>query len=215
MQHGNGGTSHVTVIDYGMGNLGSIVNMLKKIGANAILASDPASVAQARKLILPGIGAFDHGMIKLRARGLIDALSRKALDEKAPVLGICLGAQLITQSSEEGVEPGLGWISARTVRFQFNGAEASRLRVPHMGWNTVRPLKPSPLLTNMPAECRFYFVHSYHVVCNVTADRLGETHYGIPFTSIVEHENIIGAQFHPEKSHKFGMQLLKNFVERF
>jgi imidazole glycerol-phosphate synthase subunit HisH len=204
----------ITIIDYGMANLGSIANMLKKLGVQPVIAADPAVAGRATKLILPGIGAFDHGMQRLRERGFVDVLNAKVLEEKVPVLGICLGAQLITASSEEGILPGLGWLDACTVRFDFSRLNA-RPKIPHMGWNTVRVLKQSPLYEGMPAESRFYFVHSYHVACNDPADRLTETTYGMPFTSSVQRDNILGAQFHPEKSHRFGLQLLRNFVERF
>jgi imidazole glycerol-phosphate synthase subunit HisH len=204
----------ITIIDYGMGNLGSIANMLKKLGVQPVVAAEPAVARRATKLILPGIGAFDHGMQRLRECGFIDVLNAKVLEEKLPLLGICLGAQLITSASDEGILSGLGWLNARTVRFDFSPLNA-RPKVPHMGWNTVRVLKQSPLYEGMPAESRFYFVHSYHVACEDAADRLTETTHGIPFTSSVQHENILGAQFHPEKSHRFGLQLLRNFVERF
>jgi glutamine amidotransferase len=202
------------VVDYGIGNVGSIVNMLKKIGMPAILASTPEAIASATKLILPGVGTFDNGMRNLRERGLMTALNAKVLEERTPLLGICLGAQLITNRSEEGMLPGLQWINARTVRFNFNG-RMPKPKVPHMGWNTVRLLKPSALYDGLPAESRFYFVHSYHIICEDPEDRLTETTHGFPFTSSVQHGNVLGAQFHPEKSHRFGMQLLKNFVERF
>jgi imidazole glycerol-phosphate synthase subunit HisH len=204
----------IIVIDYGMGNLGSIANMLKKLGTAPVIAADPIVAGRASKVILPGIGAFDHGMQRLRERGFIDVLNAKALEEKIPMLGICLGAQLITASSEEGVLPGLGWLNARTVRFDFSHLNP-RPKIPHMGWNTVQVLKQSPLYDGMPAESRFYFVHSYHIACQDPADRLTETTYGIPFTSSVQHGNILGAQFHPEKSHRFGLQLLRNFIERY
>lgn len=202
----------IVIIDYGMGNLGSIQNMLKKIGAEAAISSDLEEIARASKLILPGVGAFDNGMRMLEERGLRKVLDRKVLVEGTPVLGICLGMQLFCTGSEEGSLPGLGWIDAETVRFHFGDAH-TQLKIPHMGWNTVRVVKESPLFRDANGEQRFYFVHSYHVVCRDRRDVLTETSYGFDFTSAVQRGNIMGVQFHPEKSHRFGLNLLKNFVE--
>lgn len=200
------------IIDYGMGNLGSIVNMLKKIDSKVLISRDIELIEKADKLILPGIGAFDTGMKYLAQEGLIDILNKKVIGEKTPILGICLGMQLLTKSSEEGNIKGLGWIDAQTVRFKFD-EKNNDLKVPHMGWNTVHLNKESLLFKEMYAEPRFYFVHSYHVVCNNKQDILTTTHHGYEFASSIQKDNIMGVQFHPEKSHKFGMKLLKNFVE--
>jgi glutamine amidotransferase len=202
----------IIIIDYGMGNLGSIRNMLKKIGAPAEISSDSSEILKAEKLILPGVGAFDHGMRNLSDRGLIAVLNQRVREEKCPILGICLGMQLLTQSSEEGNLPGLSWISAKTRRFQFS-PEMGSLKIPHMGWNEVKPVAAAPLFLGFEETPRFYFVHSYHVRCDHSEDILATTFYGYDFVSAVKHENIMGTQFHPEKSHKFGMRLLKNFVE--
>jgi glutamine amidotransferase len=202
----------ITIVDYGMGNLGSIANMLKKVGAQAVISSNIEDIETSRKLILPGIGAFGEGMKNLEQRGLIGVLRRKVINEKTPVLGICLGAQLITRRSQEGELPGLGWIAADTVR--FSTSSNGKLKVPHMGWNHVEVAKDDPLLQNLPQEPRFYFVHSYHLLCDDTADVLGWTEYGYPFASVVRNRNVYGTQFHPEKSHKYGLQLFRNFVER-
>lgn len=205
----------IAIIDYGMGNLGSIANMLKKIGAEARITHDPAVIERAEKLILPGVGAFDHGMQALEARGLIPVLNQRVLVERAPMLGLCLGMQLFTQRSEEGQLPGLGWIKGETVRFKFD-ALSPQPKIPHMGWNTLRVCRPHPIFADTPEnelEPRFYFVHSYHVRCAEAGVVLGETHYGYAFASAVAQGNIAGVQFHPEKSHKFGMRLLKNFAE--
>src|SRR5215471_1128266 len=153
----------IVIIDYGAGNLGSIHNMLKKIGADAVLSSNADHVARANKLILPGVGAFEEGMKNLRLLGLDSALSRKVQENKTPFLGICLGMQLMTKWSEEGNVEGLGWIDARTVRFA--GTEGNLLKVPHMGWNTAKATNCCPLVQGMPEEPRFYFAHSYHVIC--------------------------------------------------
>jgi glutamine amidotransferase len=199
----------IAIIDYGMGNLGSIANMLRKIGAEAVVSSDPAVIEAADRLVLPGVGAFAHGMASLEQRGLVPVLQRRVLEDEVPILGICLGMQLFTQGSEEGGPAGLGWIAGRTSRFRLEG---QRYRVPHMGWNTVIPRREHPLLADLPEDPRFYFVHSYHVTCDDPADQLCGTVYGYEFTSAVARGNIIGTQFHPEKSHRFGFRLLQNFA---
>lgn len=203
----------IVIIDYGLGNLGSIANMLKKLGIKATISSDPAVIETASKLILPGVGAFDNGIRNLSARGLIPLLNAKVLEEKTPVLGLCLGMQLMTQRSDEGVLPGLGWLEAETIRLSFDENQHN-LRVPHMGWNRVYPVRPNPLFDQVDGILRFYFAHSYHVVCKDRSDVLATTTYGHELTAAVMKDNIIGVQFHPEKSHKFGLQLFKNFVER-
>ena len=198
----------LTIVDYGVGNLGSIANMLKKIGVPAVIVSDPRGVAQATKLILPGVGAFDAGMENLAARGLVDVLNERVLAARVPLLGLCLGMQLLTKSSEEGRREGLGWINAVTRRFAFGP-----LKVPHMGWNSVELTAPHPLVSELPPDSRFYFVHSYFVECASPAPIVGRTTYGEEFTSIVARDNIMGVQFHPEKSHRFGMALLRGFAQ--
>jgi glutamine amidotransferase len=164
-------------------------------------------------LILPGVGAFDAGMKRLAELNLIDLLNDKALNQKTPTLGVCLGMQLLTRKSQEGVLPGLGWIAGETVRFHFDSQHA-HLKIPHMGWNTITLQKPGALFAGLDATARFYFVHSYHVACDRADDIVTTTEYGYAFVSALERANIFGAQFHPEKSHKFGMRVLKNFVER-
>lgn len=203
----------LAIIDYGVGNLASIENMLKKLGCPAHITSDPDAILAASKIILPGIGSFDHGMRSLRAMNFESLLRHKALEQKVPVLGICLGMQMLGQASEEGVESGLGWIDAACQRFGHEPWD-SRLKVPHMGWNTVLDQGGNPLLAGIDETPRFYFVHSFHLVCNDPSLVAGTTHYSIPFTSMVRQGNIYGAQFHPEKSHRFGLALLRNFVER-
>lgn len=203
----------IAIIDYGLGNLGSIINMCKKLGAPATLCTEPSSLHTARKLILPGVGAFGLGMKNLRERGFVAPLEELVLAKRIPILGICLGMQLMTRTSEEGGGAGLGWFAARTVRFRFQGEQAKRLKIPHMGWNRIHPAKPSTLFTDMFDEPRFYFVHSYHVVCDDESEVLARTHYGYDFVSAIERDNIFGIQSHPEKSHKFGMRLMRNFIE--
>lgn len=199
----------LVVIDYGVGNLGSIENMLKKIGVPVKISTSIEDISKASKIILPGVGAFDNGITKLKEFNLIEVLDYKVKTEKVPILGICLGMQLMTCSSEEGVLSGLSWIRGKAIKYDF---EHLKLRVPHMGWNDVHLIKrESRLFSNMYEEPRFYFANSYYVSCKDKSDVLTETTYGKPFASSIERENIYGVQFHPEKSHKYGMLLLENF----
>ncbi|MEW5825442.1 MAG: imidazole glycerol phosphate synthase subunit HisH [Candidatus Bipolaricaulota bacterium] len=202
----------IAIVDSGIGNLKSIANMLSRIGVASRLVSRPEEVALATKILLPGVGAFDAGMAALHERGLVDVLNERACVAKVPILGICLGMQLLAEASEEGERQGLGWIPGCSQRFSFPET-VPPLRVPHMGWNTVIPSRECVLLTHVPMPRRFYFVHSYHVVCRDPADVLATTSYGIPFVSAVARGNIMGVQFHPEKSHKYGMALLRAFAE--
>src|SRR6478672_7732558 len=197
----------ITIVDYGMGNLGSLSNMFKRIGVESEIASDHEKLLSAKKILLPGVGAFDAAMERINGGGFREILDKKALEEKIPVLGICLGMQLLTNSSEEGKLPGLGWIPAKTTKFSF--AKDSKLKVPHMGWNLIYEKNASPLTSDLPAEPRFYFVHSYFVQADDSKHVLATTIHGVEFNSIIQKENIYGAQFHPEKSHKFGMKLLQ------
>lgn len=200
----------ITIVNYGMGNLGSVQNMFKRIGAQCEITSDIDRIDKASKLLLPGVGAFDAAMQKIAESNLTEILNKKALVDKVPVLGVCLGMQLLTNGSEEGSLKGLGWIDADTIKFRFKNPQA--FKVPHMGWNEIHIANDSPLLTGLNNESRFYFVHSYYVRVNKIRDLLTTTSYDTDFHSIVQHDNIFGAQFHPEKSHRFGMQLLKNFA---
>ena len=198
----------ITIVDYGMGNLGAVLNMFKRIGAPAVITGDPEKVARAEKILLPGVGAFDAAMKRINTSGLREVLEHKARTEQVPLLGICLGMQLLTRGSEEGQEPGLGWIAADTRRFPA----LPGLKVPHMGWNLVRPSQTHPLTEDLPPEPRFYFVHSFYVQVDDPRDSLLRAHYGLDFDAAVGHGNIQGAQFHAEKSHRFGMKLLGNFA---
>jgi glutamine amidotransferase len=201
----------IVVIDYDMGNTGSILNMIKKAGGEATISSDPEEIRNADKLILPGVGSFDSGMQNLSNLGLINILRKKVTEQEIPLLGICLGLQLLTRRSEEGILQGLGLVDASTVRFRL--PNNSGLKIPHMGWNSVIVRKESPLFHNVSQNSVFYFVHSYHVVCNSAEDILSTTNYGYDFVSSLQSGNIFGTQFHPEKSHKYGLKLMKNFVE--
>jgi glutamine amidotransferase len=215
MRRDTGGRqSVITIVDYGTSNLGSMQNMLKKIGTASKIAALPGDLEDATKIIVPGVGSFDAGMRKLGESGMIPTLNRKALEEKVPTLGVCLGMQLMTRSSEEGDLPGLGWIDARTQRFDQRLDPG--IKVPHMGWNEVIPAKASDLIGQFPAAARFYFAHSFHVECASPEDVLLRASYGAStFAAAFQRGNLMGAQFHPEKSHRFGMTFLRNFVERF
>lgn len=202
----------IAIIDYGLGNLRSILNMLKKIGAPATISRSIEEIEQADKLILPGVGAFDVAMNNINKLGLLDILNRKVLRQKTPILGICLGMQLLAVSSQEGSLPGLGWVDAEVVRFNFPREKDLKLKIPHMGWNEVEPTWPTHFFPEAEAEYRYYFVHSYHMACNNPQDCIGTTRHGLDFTSVVMKDNIVGFQFHPEKSHKFGVELLKRFI---
>ena len=198
----------IVIVDYHVGNIGSIQNMLKRIGVVSVVSSDKEIILKSTKLILPGVGAFDAGMSKLGELKLIDVLKEKAYHQKTPILGICLGMQILTKGSEEGSCDGLGIVNARTIKFEKNN-----LKVPHMGWNLIKPEIENKLLEGLDNNSRFYFVHSYHTVCEEKENILATTFYGDTFVSALANDNVFGVQFHPEKSHKFGMKLLKNFCE--
>jgi glutamine amidotransferase len=200
----------ITIVNYGVGNLASIKNMLKKAGMESELSTGIESIRDASKIILPGIGAFDHCMQQFNDSGLRDEVTRKVMEEKTPLLGICVGLQMLMDGSEEGKEPGLGWIAGNTVK--FNKEKLGGLKIPNMGWSNVRVAKNTPLTENLGQQPRYYFVHSYHVQPKDTSDELLTAFYGYEFTAAVNRENIYGVQFHPEKSHKYGMKILENFA---
>lgn len=204
----------VTIVDYGVGNLASMQNMFKKIGVPSRITSAEAEIESATKIILPGVGAFDTCAAKLSESGLLPVLNEVVLNRKIPVLGVCVGMQLLMRGSEEGILPGLGWIDGRIVRFKQELLPSS-LKVPHMGWTDVFAARHSKMLVDMYDEPRFYFVHSYHAQLYNPEDAMLNAEYGYSFTAGVEHDNIIGVQFHPEKSHKFGVKLLDNFVKNY
>lgn len=200
----------ITVIDYGTGNIGSVLNMIKHVGGQAEVTGEPGGVLRATKILLPGVGSFDNALTRLARLGLSDALKERA-NSGVPFLGICLGMQLLAQESEEGSLPGLGLISGRVRRFNFEGG-SSKLKIPHMGWNKVMPIRAHGLVHGMGEDARFYFVHSYYFDCERDEDVLLRSVYGHEFASGVQRGNIMGVQFHPEKSHRYGMQLIRNFV---
>lgn len=201
----------ITIVDYGMGNLGSVFNMFKKIGVASKITSNLEEINNAEKILLPGVGSFDNAMKRLNESGIREVLDKKVLKDKIPVLGICLGMQLLTNQSEEGKEKGLGWIDAETKKFKFK--KEQKLRVPHMGWNVVNQATKSKLTESFVEESRFYFVHSYYVEVENQVNSILKTKYGLEFDSAIQQNNIYGAQFHPEKSHKFGMKLFENFAK--
>jgi glutamine amidotransferase len=200
----------IVVIDYDAGNAGSIVNICAKAGGRATISAEPKEIARANKLILPGVGHFHRAMQRLRMTGLIDAMNEAVLHRQRPFLGICLGMQLMSRHSEEGDVEGFGWIDARTVRFRADSS--SNLKIPHMGWNTVEVVNDDPLIAGLPHNSRFYFVHSYHLEVAREEEVILRTNYGRSFASAIRRGNICGTQFHPEKSHKFGLKLIRNFV---
>jgi len=203
----------ITIVDIGSSNLNSIVNMVKKIGFRAEVSSDPEQILKADKIILPGVGSYNNGMKNLQKMGLIPTLNQKVLEKGTPILGICLGMQLLMEGSEEGSIPGLGWIQGKAVKFNFV-SNSTQHKIPHMGWNLVSlKVDSSYLLAGLRASPRFYFVHSYHCLCNNPEDIVATSRYGLDFVCILNRDNIYGTQFHPEKSHRFGMRLLQNFLE--
>lgn len=201
----------IVVIDYGMGNLGTVAAKIKKNDPAVIVSSLETDIENADKLVLPGVGSFKAAMDNLESRGLIPVLYRQVIKNKVPILGICLGMQLFSRHSEEGDSKGLGWIDADTVRFRLSDTQ-NPLRIPHMGWNTVHFTREIPLMKGIENDKRFYFTHSYHISIQNADDAGAFTEYGYEFCSIINHRNITGVQFHPERSHKNGLALLSNFV---
>lgn len=204
----------IVVVDYGAGNLKSVLDVFSRVCPDVRASARPEDVAAAEKLVLPGVGFFDKAMAHLAGAGLIPALRDKVLVRKTPILGICLGHQLFTRRSEEGNVEGLGWFDAETVGFETAaGNGRAGLKVPHMGWNEVRSVKECPLLEGVPPGSCFYFAHSYRVICRSGAEVVGMTTHGVDFASVMQRENIFGVQFHPEKSHHAGVRIIENFAK--
>jgi glutamine amidotransferase len=201
----------IGIIDYGLGNVQAIVNIYKKLDMPCAPVRDATSLRTADQLILPGVGSFDWAMRRLQASGMREALDEAVLDRRTPVLGICVGLQMMTRRSDEGSLPGLGWIAGEVRRFEDVRLTSGR-RLPHMGWNDVEPRAGVPIFRDLGQDVRFYFLHSYYVVTDHAEDVLATTDYGGPFTCSAGHANIFGVQFHPEKSHHWGVQLLKNLA---
>lgn len=199
----------IGVIDIGISNIGSVLNMFKYVGHQAKSVSDAGGLEGCSKIVLPGVGSFDKGMQKLVSSGFVNALSKKVFEERVPIMGVCLGMQLMCLSSEEGTSPGLGWIDAQ-VR-DFRNSRTPPRKTPHMGWNTVSVKKATAVTDGLSSEARFYFVHSYYVNCAKSSDVLLTTEYGADFVSAFQVNNIIGLQFHPEKSHIFGADIFRKF----
>jgi len=203
----------ITIIDYGVGNINAFLNIYKQLNIPATTAKTVAELSGASKLILPGVGHFDYAMQRFTDSGMKDKVDELVVNQKVPVVGVCVGMQMMAKGSDEGSLPGLGWIDAHVHKFDASQVSA-KLPLPHMGWNDIQIVKNTPLLKDLETDPRYYFLHSYYFKCNNQNDSIAETKYGINFTSAVNHDNIFGAQFHPEKSHHFGIQLLKNFAER-
>lgn len=200
----------IVIVDYGMGNLNSIYKALVRLKIEPVISNNPKTIENADKLILPGVGHFKNAMEQLGSLNLINSLNESALNKKKPILGICLGMQLMGQKSEEGGVNGLGWIEGNVVK--FNVKDTLKYKIPHIGWNQIEISKKSALMKDIPELSEFYFVHAYHFTNNVQNEILNTTTFEYTFTSAIEKENIFGVQYHPEKSHNIGELLLKNFI---
>jgi len=200
----------IAIIDYDMGNVKSVYNAIEYIGHDSIITSDAREIDKADRIILPGVGAFGDAMNNLKKRGLVEILNKQVLEKKKPILGICLGLQLMAKSSEEhGIHRGLGWLDAEVVKFRL---EKTGLKVPHVGWNNVEVKDPILFKGLAGEQINFYFVHSFHIVCNDKKNITATCRYGIEFTSAIHKENIFATQFHPEKSQDSGLKVLENFI---
>jgi len=202
----------ITIVDYGLGNIRAFVNVYERLNILTKIAHNSEDLKGATKIILPGVGSFDYAMSQLNSSGMRDELENQVLINKVPVVGICVGMQMLGKSSDEGVLPGLGWIDGNVKLFDASTIPY-KTRLPHMGWNTMKPVKESPLLSGFDDDSRFYFLHSYYFECNNSDDVISTTEYGITYASAINSENIFGIQFHPEKSHSNGIQLLHNFAK--
>lgn len=201
----------IVIVDYSMGNLNSVLKKLIQLNADAVISADPKVISQADKLILPGVGHFEKAVEIMHQKGLWEVLNQAVLIDKKPILGICLGMQLMAKSSEEGNAQGFGWVDATVNRWQVK--DSLKFKVPHTGWNQIKIKKESQLMNGLTSESEFYFVHSFHVRTNDSSIVLNETEYETSFVSAFEKENIFGVQYHPEKSHDSGKLLLENFLK--
>jgi imidazole glycerol-phosphate synthase subunit HisH len=202
----------ITIINYGLGNIQAFVNVYKRLHIPVNVATTAVEISSAKKLILPGVGAFDHAMQRLNDSGMRDALDDAVLVRKIPILGICVGMQMLAENSDEGVLPGLGWVPSQ-VRCFNSIPQLEGLPLPHMGWNDVIPVVSCPLFQEFESDARFYFLHSYFFECSNNIHSAASAVYGLEFSCAISRDNIYGVQFHPEKSHHFGVALLKNFAE--
>jgi len=200
----------ITIIDYGLGNIRAFLNVYERLNIKTKVANSPEDIKGAAKIILPGVGAFDYAISQLNASGMRDELEKQVLGNKVPVLGICVGMQMLANSSDEGILPGLGWIDGEVKNFDPSKIPY-KTQLPHMGWNTIQPERGSLVLEGFNNNSRFYFLHSYYFACSNTNDIIASSEYGIKYASAVHRNNIFGVQFHPEKSHANGIQLLQNF----
>lgn len=201
----------VVVVDLGMGNLGAIPNMLRRLGVRTLVTADQAAITDADRIVLPGVGSYDTAMRGVEATGVRDALEARVVRDGVPLLGICLGMEILGNGSEEGTMAGLGWIPGQVVRFRIDPHDGGP-SVPHMGWNSVESDRDSQLL-RQGEDVRFYFAHSYHFEADADGDVIGWTTWGYRFASAIQRRNVMGVQFHPEKSHRFGLELLRRFLE--
>lgn len=202
----------ITIVNYGLGNISAFVNMYKRMNISTHVAKEARDLQGASHVIIPGVGAFDHAMKLLQQSGMREPLEKMVLENGVPVLGVCVGMQILAESSDEGIEKGLGWIRGR-VRHFGSQAAASKLPLPHMGWNDVQCVKDTPLFKNFRKESRAYFLHSYYFECEDPSNAIAIADYGLQFACAVERQKIYGVQFHPEKSHHWGSLLLKSFAE--
>ena len=201
----------ISIINYGLGNLKAFANIYKRLNIPAEIINSREQLQKSSKIILPGVGSFDHAMNQLNNSGLRETLDELVLEKEIPVLGICVGLQMLAHNSDEGNMEGLNWIDANVRKFDVSKLNHAT-QLPHMGWNDVLPTKVNPLLAGLEKDAIFYFLHSYYFSCNKSEDSIAECDYGIRYTCAVNHKNIYGVQFHPEKSHNYGIQLLKNFA---
>ena len=201
----------IVIVDYGMGNLRSVQKKIESLSVDVQISADLTKIANAQKLVLPGVGNFANGVKKLKQSGIWDVLTDKVHVQKTPILGICLGMQLMAKSSEEGNVDGFGWFDAEVVKFTIS--DKLKYKVPHTGWNSVIIEKENPLLKTISSDAMFYFVHSFHIKCFNKQDILTTSEYEYEFTSAIQKDNIFGVQFHPEKSHDIGKIVFKNFID--
>ncbi len=204
-------SSRLVIVNYGMGNLNSVKRVMDRLKVDAIISSKPEDIIDAQKIILPGVGHFGKAISNLKELNLLEALNEFALVKKKPILGICLGMELMAKKSEEGNAEGLGWFDAEIIKFSVS--DKIKYKIPHMGWNQINIKKECPLMSDIPESSEFYFVHSYHLKTYNESDILNETDYDYTFASALAKDNIFGVQYHPEKSHDAGAKLLKNFIE--
>ena len=204
----------IKVLDLGIGNTSSMLNMIRKAGGLVELCSNASELHSAKAIILPGVGSFDNVITKINNSNIITELNRKVIDEKIPFLGVCSGMQVLFEKSQEGKLSGLSWVKGEVTRFNFLDKQSLRdLKIPHIGWNIISPKKNDNLFYGLENDARFYFVHSYHINCSNPLDILATSNYGYHFVSAIKHGNIWGVQFHPEKSHRFGLKFFKNFLK--